>query len=180
MTGRRFDPDDRFMKWALFAVLFAAAPAPVIVFESFMTGPVIFLAASIATMTAELWVPGNTMTPTLIAYFTLHLMLFAGLYLLAAMAAAKAISLIPARPARLACFAAAALGALALAFLPVYGGAGIHGGNWGTLARFFEILEGSHFGPQAAAKIYGGFFALLGAGVLYRGLRRRAKARRAG
>ena len=180
MTDQHFDLTTRFMKWALFAVLFLTAPAPVIVFDSFMTGPVIFLAASIAPMTAEQWVPGNTMTPTLIAYFALHLMLFAGLYLLAAMGAAKVISLIPARPARVACFAAAALGALALALLPVYGGAGIHGGNWGSLARFFETLEASHFGPQAAAKIYGGFFALLGAGVLYRELRRRTKSRRAG
>ncbi len=180
MTGQGFDLTTRFMKWGLFGVLFAVAPAPVIVFETFMTGPVIFLAASIVTMVADQWVPGNTMTPTLIGYFILHLILFAGLYYLGAVAAAKLIGLIANRRARAAIFAALIMVALAPVFLPVYGGAGIHGGNWGTLAWFFEILDGSHFGPRATAKIYGGFLALLGAacvGMLLRLRSRRKKAR---
>ncbi len=173
MSDQRFDPDYRFMKWGLFTVLFLTAPAPVIVFQSFMTGPLIFLAASVLTMTAEQWVPGNTMTWALIGYFTLHLMLFAGIYLLAAMAAARLISLIPGSRARAATIAAAAMGALLVALLPAYGGAGIHGGRWGPLTRFFETLNGSHFGPLAAIKIYGPFAVFLGAGYLYRKLRRR-------
>ena len=176
----RLKPDHRFMKWGLFAALFAVAPAPVIVFQTFMTEPVIFLAASIVTMTAEQWASGTTMTPMLIAYFALHLILFAGLYFLGAMAAARLICLIPNRPARTAAFAAAVMAALALALLPVYGGAGIHGGNWGTLAWFFGTLDSSHFGPRAVVIIYGGYFALLGAACLYRKLRGRRAARQAG
>ena len=180
MTDQHFDLTTRLMKWGLFAVLFATAPAPVIVFKTFMTGPVIFVAASIVTMIAEQWAPNTAMSPMLIGYFALHLMLFTGLYFLAAIGLARLISLIPARPARIIGFLGLIIAALAPAFLPLYGGAGIHGGDWGTLAWFFEILDRSHFGPWAAVKIYGGLGAVLGAACLYVLLRhgnRRGKPR---
>jgi ABC-type multidrug transport system permease subunit len=119
------------------------------------------------------------MTPTLIGYFILHLILSAGLYYLGAMAAASLIGLIANRRARAAGFLALVMAASAPAFLPNYGGAGIHGGNWGTLAWFFEILDGSHFGPWAAAKIYGGFLVLLAAACVYMLLRLRSRRKKA-
>ena len=180
MTDQQFDLTTRAMKWGLFTALFATAPAPVIVFKTFMTGPVIFVAASITMMIAEQWAPATTMTPMLIGYFALHLMLFAGLYFLAAMALARLISLIPDGSARIIGFSGLIIAALVPAFLPLYGGAGIHGGNWGNLAWFFEILGPSHFGPWAAAIIYGAFLALICAALVCKKLthtNRRGKSR---
>ena len=164
------------MKWGMFALLFLVAPAPVIVFKTFMTGPVIFVAASLVSLIAEAFVPAYAVSVEIVGFFALHLVLYAGLSYLAAMVAAKGLSLIANRRARAVAFWALSLGISSVAFFPVYGGAGAHGGAWGPITFFFSKLNDSHFGPHAALNIYGPFLASLGAGALIR-LAWRARAR---
>lgn len=152
----------RTMKWALFALLFAIAPAPVIVFGSFMTGPVIFVAATVISLIRDALLPTGAAGVEIVGYFLVHLAIYLFLYGLAAAAAAKGLSLIGPRLIRGGAFAALAAAIGVLGALPLYGGAGIHRGAWGSIAFFFRVLEGSHFGPHAAAAIYGpALFALV-------------------
>ena len=69
--------------------------------------------------------------------------------------------------------AALALGAAMVAVLPVYGGAGAHGGAWGPIIFFFAKLNDSHFGPNAALTIYGPLLPCLGVGAVFWMVRRR-------
>ena len=174
MGGDRLDFTTPVMKWGLFAVAFLVAPAPVIVFETFMTGPVVFVAASLVSLIAEAFGPSGTAPIQIVGYFAIHLLLFAGLYYLAAAVMAKGLSLIANRRARALAFAALVPGAAMVAMLPVYGGAGAHGGAWGPLSFFFDKLNDSHFGPHAALTIYGPLLLGLGAVALVRMVRRRA------
>ncbi len=172
MGGDRLAFTTPIMKWGLFAVLFLVAPAPVIVFKSFMTGPVVFVAASLVSLIADALVRPGTVSVEIIGYFAVHLLLFVSLYYLAAAVVAKGLSLIANRRARGACFSALALGAAMVATLPLYGGAGLHGGAWGSIIFFFAKLNESHFGPNAALVVYGPFLLCLGAGLVVWKVRR--------
>ena len=166
------------MKWGLFAVLFLVAPAPVIVFKTYMTGPVVFVAASLVSLIAEALRPSGTAHAQIVGYFAIHLLLYAGFYYLAAVVIAKGLSFVANRRVRAFAFAALALGAALMAVLPVYGGAGTHGGAWGPINFFFAKLNDSHFGPNAALTIYGPLLLCLGAGALVRMVRwRRARGK---
>lgn len=142
------------MKWGLFAIFFCIAPAPVIVFESFMTGPVIFVAASLISLINDAWVSPGTAPVELLAFFAIHLLLYILLYYWAAAAVAKGLGFVADGRIRGGLFVVLVLGAGMTAFLPLYGGAGIHGGSWGPMAFFFARLNESHFGPGAALTIY--------------------------
>lgn len=156
----------RTMKWGLFAALFAMAPAPVIVFQSFMTGPVIFVAATVVSLIGDALRPAGAAGVEIVGYFLVHLAIYLFLYGIAASAVAKGLSLIGAAGIRSAGFAVLVAGILGLGVFPLYGGAGIHGRVWGSIAFFFRVLDRSHFGPHAAVAIYGpaalAFGALLG------------------
>jgi hypothetical protein len=167
MGGDRLTFTTAIMKWGLFTVLFLVAPAPVIVFDSFMTGPVIFVAASLISLINESLVPAGTARVEIIGFFAIHLLLYVLLDTLAAWGIAKGLALIANGWARGWAFAAIAVGVAAVGFLPVYGGAGIHGGAWGPITFFFAILDESHFGPNAALTIYGPFALLLAAVFAY-------------
>jgi hypothetical protein len=167
MGGDRLYFTTATMKWGLFAVFFLVAPAPVIVFNSFMTGPVIFVAASLISLIAEAFTPGAAPNVEIIGYFAIHLLLFVLLYYLAALGTAKGLALIANRRVRHCAFAALVLGGALVAFCPVYGGAGIHSGAWGPITFFFAKLNESHFGPNAALYIYGPFLLSLAAVCAY-------------
>lgn len=173
MGGNRLAFTTPVMKWGLFAVLFLVAPAPVIVFKTFMTGPVVFVAASLVSLIAEAFRPSSTAHIQIIGYFAIHLLGFVLLYYLAAVVMAKGLSLIANRRVRRWAFAALALGAAMVAVLPVYGGAGAHGGAWGPIIFFFAKLNDSHFGPNAALTIYGPLLPCLGVGAVFWMVRRR-------
>lgn len=145
----------RAMKWGLFAAFFAVAPAPVVVFESFMTGPVVFVAATAVSLIRDSLVSSGAAGVEIVGYFLVHLTIYLFLYGVAASALAKGMSLIGNTKARAAAFAALAAGIGCLGVLPLYGGAGIHGGVWGSLAFFFDTLNRSHFGPNSVLTIYG-------------------------
>lgn len=167
MGGERLALTTAIMKWGLFVAFFLVAPAPVIVFESFMTGPVIFVAASLVSLIAEVRVPTGAASVEFIGYFAIHLLLFALLYYLAAVVIAKGLTLINERRARGWAFAVVLLGVAAMGAFSLYGGAGIHGGAWGPITFFFAKLNDSHFGPHAALNIYGPFVLSLAAVFSY-------------
>jgi len=158
----------RVMKWTLFAVLVLVAPAPVVAFQSFLTGPVIFVLAQLLYMTVDIRPEGGVWHGQIIGYFAVHLVMYGALYYALAAGMARLVAL-AARPwVRAAALTALCFTALALAALPLYGGAGIYGGSRGSLFRFFAVLETTHFGPNAALKIYGPALAVLGALALWR------------
>jgi hypothetical protein len=151
------------MKWGLFAALVAVAPAPVVVFDSFMTGPVIFVAANVVSLTWDALGAESAAGVEIVGYFVVHLVIYVFLYGLAASAAAKGLSLIDNRRARAGGFVALVASIAMVGVLPLYGGAGIHRGAWGSIAFFFGVLDRSHFGPTAVVTIYGPAVLVLGA-----------------
>ncbi len=173
MGGDRLAFTTPVMKWGLFAVLFLVAPAPVIVFKTFMTGPIVFVAASLVSLIAEAFRPSSTAHIQIIGYFAIHLLGFVLLYYLAAVVMAKGLSLIANRRVRRWAFAALSLGIGSVAFFPVYGGAGAHGGAWGPIFFFFAKLNDINFGPNAALTIYGPLMPCLGVGAVFWMVRRR-------
>ena len=177
MAERHGILDYATMKWGLFALLFLLAPAPVIVFRDFMTGPVVFVAASLVSLIYEALVPGGASGVEIIGYFAVHLAIYLFLYGVGASAIAKALTRIADRRARGGMFAAVSLAAAALPVLPIYGGAGLHGGAFGPIAFFFAKLNESHFGPNAALTVYAPAVLCLAAGGAI-GLIRRHRARR--
>jgi hypothetical protein len=167
------------MKWVLFAAFFAMAPAPVIVFESFMTGPVIFVAANVISLIRDALGPAGAAGVEIVGFFLVHLAIYLFLYGLAASAAAKGLSLIGNAAMRgAACAALVALIGL-VGILPLYGGAGIHRGAWGSIVFFFRVLDRSHFGPDAAVTIYGPAVLAFGAlsGIVWWARRQSARGR---
>lgn len=150
------------MKWGLMAVLFCIAPAPVIVFQSFQTGPVIFVAATLVALAADAMRPTGAAGAEIIGFFAVHLAIYLFLYGVAASAVAKALTFIADPWARGVAFAGLAMAAGGVAFLPLYGGAGLYGGAFGPITFFFRVLNRSHFGPDAVLAIYGPAALILG------------------
>jgi len=162
VVGEQAELTYRRMKWGLFAALFGIAPAPVIVFDSFMTGPVIFVAATVMSLIRDALRPTGAAGVEIVGYFLVHLSIYLFLYGLAAAAAAKGLSLIGNRVIRGLGLAALVAAVGVLGVLPLYGGAGIFRGAWGSIAFFFRVLNHGHFGPDAALTIYGPAVLLLG------------------
>jgi hypothetical protein len=156
------------MKWALFALLVLVAPAPVVAFDSFVTGPVVFVLAQLLYMLADARSGTDIWNPQIIMFFAVHLAIYGFGYFIVAWGAAQVLALIGRSGARHAALAVCALGAAALTALPIYGGGGIFGGTWGSLPAFFMVLERTHFGPDAELKIYGPAFTILGLLALWR------------
>lgn len=150
------------MTWPLFVLFALVAPAPVIAFESFVTGPVVFVLAQFLYMLVDARLGADIWHPHVIMFFAVHLVMYGLGYFIIAWCAARLLSLIRGDDARRAVAATlvAAVGALAL--LPVYGGGGIFGGAHGSLFAFFSVLEETHFGPDAALKVYGPALTVLG------------------
>ncbi len=155
MATQGTGPTYTAMKWSLFAVLFCVAPAPVIVFERFMTGPVIFVAATAVALIADSLRPAGAGGVEITGYVLVHLAIYLFLYGVLASAAAWALTAIGNRAVRWIAFAVLAAGCAMVGLAPLYGGAGLHGGAFGTITFFFEVLDRSHFGPHAAVLIYG-------------------------
>ncbi len=155
MATQGTGPTYTAMKWSLFAVLFCVAPAPVIVFERFMTGPVIFVAATAVALIADSLRPAGAGGVETAGYVLVHLAIYLFLYGVLASAAAWALTAIGNRAVRWIAFAVLAAGCAMVGLAPLYGGAGLHGGAFGTITFFFEVLDRSHFGPHAAVLIYG-------------------------
>jgi hypothetical protein len=156
------------MKWALFALLVLVAPAPVVAFDSFVTGPVVFVLAQLLYMLVDARSDADIWNPQIIMFFAVHLATYGFGYFIVAWGATQLLALIGCSGARFVALAVFALGVAALAALPIYGGGGIFGGNWGSLSAFFMVLERTHFGPDAALKIYGPALTILGLLALWR------------
>lgn len=161
------------MKWALFAALFLVAPAPVIVQHSFMTGPVVFLGATVITMIADSFTPDSVMNRTIIGYFVVHLTLYSILYFVISMLCSMFLISFKRFAARGAALSTIVIGIVSLAVFPLYGGAGIYRGRWMNLAAFFEATNNGVLGPRAALSIYGPVFACVAGYVIYRTIRRK-------
>lgn len=154
-------------KWVLLALLVLTAPAPVVAFESFVTGPLLFVLAQLLYMLADSAAPGSVWHPHIIGFFVVHLAMYGFGYFIIAWAIARLAHWTGPR-ARRVLLSLFVLAVGALAFAPVYGGGGIFGGMRGSLFYFFTVLETTHFGPAAALKLYGPALAVLGLFALWR------------
>lgn len=155
------------MKWGLLAVLFLFAPAPVVVFETFLTGPVVFVAATVVSLSVDALGPNGAGGAMIIGFFAVHLTIYVFLYAFVASAFARSLAAVANPRLRGAVFAGLVLVAGGVGFLPLYGGAGLHGGEWGSLAFFLAVLNESHYGPNAVLTIYGPAVFVLGAGAVF-------------
>lgn len=162
------------MTWAMFAVMFATAPALVFLIQVFLVVPPLFILAGILDMIPKAIEPAQAAeTLTFMAIFAVHLLVFSGFYLNLARGLAKLIGLIGNARTRCAAFMLTLAAAASVSALPVYGFGGHSRAAWGPLWLVFEKVNESH-GRYGVLAVYGAFGISLLAWVLYRRFRRSA------
>lgn len=164
------------MTWAMFAVMFASAPALVFLMQVFLVVPPLFILAGILDMIPKAIEPAQAVeTLTFMGIFAVHLLVFSGFYLNLARGLAKLIGLIGNARARGAAFVLALAAAASVSALPVYGFGGHSGAAWGPLWLVFEQVNDSH-GPYGVLVVYSAFGLSLLAWVTYRKFRESPQA----
>ena len=156
MPLMRTGPSYAFMKWSYFLLLLLTAPALLFLVQAFMTLPAIFFAAGIFYMIPEALQPSRSMESlTFIGFFAIHLLIFAGLYLLLSMLFAKLLSLIHGAELRRIAFAALCVVTVAATIFPLYGSGGHGATTWRNLPGVLSDINAS-YGPLSVIAVYGG------------------------
>lgn len=152
----------------LFAVMFAAAPAFVFLFQAFLVVPPLFVLAGILVMVPRALEPAQAPEAlTFMAFFAAHLVIFSGFYWGIARGVAALISRIRNTGMRSAALAFALGAAASVPFLPVYGFGVMTKPTWGPLWLVMGTVNES-YGRHAVAVVYGAFLLLAAAWALYR------------
>ena len=167
-TGSLSPASYPLMKWTLFTALLLIAPALLFLVQVFMFIPVIFLAAGILFMIPKAVVTSHTMeTLTFIGFFGVHLLIYAGMYLLISMVCAKLLFLIRNPITRNAAFAFVCLGVMSVTLFPVYGSGGHGPATWGSLFDLFQEVN-SGYGPYTVVIVYGSYLVFISTLLVYR------------
>ena len=160
------------IKWTLFTALLLTVPVLLFLVQAFLFLPAIFLAAGVVVVVPKLFAPGHAAESVwFLLFLGVHLLVYAGLYYLLSLLAAKAIALIKPPAGWLIATTLVLAGLLVVTFLPVYGGGGHGPAAWGPLSHLFAEIN-RDYGRHAAVLVYGATFVCFAAVLLVRRWRR--------
>jgi hypothetical protein len=160
--------DYRSIKWTIFTVLSLTAPAMLFLVMAVVFIPAIFFVGGIVYVIPKAFIPAHTTESlSFIVIFSIHALVYAGLYYGVSVLLAKVITRIKGRVVRNCITVAFCSGLVLVAQFPVYGSGGHGPMRWFSLSELFSDINKS-YGIGTVEIVYGAAMLLLCGMVLLR------------
>ena len=145
----------RSIKWIIFTTLFLTIPAMFFLGMAVMFMPAVFFVAGIGYVIPKLFKPGQANESLgFIAFSSIHVLVYAGIYYGISVIVAKAVTMIKNRVARLCILVALILSLVFITQFPIYGSGGEGPIKWVSLTEILIDINKS-YGTGTVQIVYG-------------------------
>lgn len=145
----------RSIKWFIFTTLFLTIPAMLFLGMAVMFMPAVFFVAGIGYVIPKLFRPGHANESLgFIAFSSIHVLVYAGIYYGISVIVAKAITIIKNRVARLCTLMALILSLVFMTQFQIYGSGGEGPIKWVSLTEILIDMNKS-YGAGTVPMVYG-------------------------